>query len=170
MRPLRASPSSAAFATTASTRGSSAAEAQRSRSRPARPLRAVGAVATLFAEDTEVRPALFRHLLEQGVYVAPSQFEAMFISLAHGDEEIEEDGGRGCRFRRLSSPTPCASPMRSSSIRLLAPHRATVRSASKRSTRGLVHGRPRLLRPEDDDTALVLGDYFYAQGLARSRR
>jgi NAD(P)-dependent dehydrogenase (short-subunit alcohol dehydrogenase family) len=33
--------------------------------------------------------ALFRHLLEQGVYLAPSQFEAMFISLAHGDEEIE---------------------------------------------------------------------------------
>jgi hypothetical protein len=32
----------------------------------------------------------------------------------------------------------------------------------------LVHyGRPRLLEPEDDDTALVLGDYFYAQGLAR---
>ena len=29
------------------------------------------------------------------------------------------------------------------------------------------YGRPRLLEPEDDDTALVLGDYFYAQGLAR---
>jgi hypothetical protein len=32
----------------------------------------------------------------------------------------------------------------------------------------LVHyGRPRLLAPADDDTALVLGDYLYAQGLAR---
>ena len=32
----------------------------------------------------------------------------------------------------------------------------------------LVHyGRPRLLEPADDDAALVLGDYFYAQGLAR---
>ena len=32
----------------------------------------------------------------------------------------------------------------------------------------LVHyGRPRLFEPEDDDTALVLGDYLYAQGLAR---
>jgi hypothetical protein len=32
----------------------------------------------------------------------------------------------------------------------------------------LVHyGRPRLLEPDDDDTALVLGDYLYAQGLAR---
>jgi glutamate-1-semialdehyde 2,1-aminomutase len=39
--------------------------------------------------DTERYGALFRHLLEQGVYVAPSQFEAMFVSLAHGDEEID---------------------------------------------------------------------------------
>lgn len=29
------------------------------------------------------------------------------------------------------------------------------------------YGRPRLFEPEDDDTALVLGDYLYAQGLAR---
>jgi glutamate-1-semialdehyde 2,1-aminomutase len=49
----------------------------------------VGAMATLFAEDAERYAALFRHLLEQGVYVAPSQFEAMFVSLAHGDEEID---------------------------------------------------------------------------------
>jgi hypothetical protein len=32
----------------------------------------------------------------------------------------------------------------------------------------LVHyGRPRLYEPQDADTALVLGDYLYAQGLAR---
>ena len=32
----------------------------------------------------------------------------------------------------------------------------------------LVHyGRPRLYEPEDGDAALVLGDYLYAQGLAR---
>jgi glutamate-1-semialdehyde 2,1-aminomutase len=49
----------------------------------------VGAMATLFAADTEAYAGLFRHLLAQGVYVAPSQFEAMFLSLAHGDEEID---------------------------------------------------------------------------------
>ena len=38
--------------------------------------------------DTERYAALFRHLLERGIYVAPSQFEAMFVSLAHEDEEI----------------------------------------------------------------------------------
>jgi glutamate-1-semialdehyde 2,1-aminomutase len=39
--------------------------------------------------DTERYAALFRHLLERGIYLAPSQFEAMFVSLAHGDEEID---------------------------------------------------------------------------------
>jgi glutamate-1-semialdehyde 2,1-aminomutase len=62
----------------------------------------VGAMATLFMTDKPVRDfddaqssdterygALFRHLLAQGIYVAPSQFECMFVSLAHGDEEID---------------------------------------------------------------------------------
>ena len=39
--------------------------------------------------DTERYGALFRHLLEHGIYIAPSQFEALFVSLAHGDEEID---------------------------------------------------------------------------------
>jgi len=46
----------------------------------------VGAMATLFVEDY---PAMFRHLLERGIYVAPSQNEAMFLSTAHGDREID---------------------------------------------------------------------------------
>jgi glutamate-1-semialdehyde 2,1-aminomutase len=45
----------------------------------------VGAMATLFVEDY---PALFRHLLERGIYLAPSQNEALFLSTAHGDREI----------------------------------------------------------------------------------
>jgi glutamate-1-semialdehyde 2,1-aminomutase len=49
----------------------------------------VGAMATLFATDREEYAALFRHLLARGIYLAPSQFEAMFPSLAHGDEEID---------------------------------------------------------------------------------
>jgi glutamate-1-semialdehyde 2,1-aminomutase len=62
----------------------------------------VGAMLTFFCTDSQVKDfedaqacdadryaALFRHLLEHGVYVAPSQFEAMFVSLAHGDEEID---------------------------------------------------------------------------------
>ncbi|HKF14116.1 MAG TPA: aminotransferase class III-fold pyridoxal phosphate-dependent enzyme, partial [Gaiellaceae bacterium] len=49
----------------------------------------VGAMATLFAADLDEYAALFRHLLERDVYVAPSQYEAMFLSLAHGDDEID---------------------------------------------------------------------------------
>jgi glutamate-1-semialdehyde 2,1-aminomutase len=41
------------------------------------------------ASDTDRYAAVFRGLLERGVYVAPSQYEAMFVSLAHGDEEID---------------------------------------------------------------------------------
>jgi glutamate-1-semialdehyde 2,1-aminomutase len=47
----------------------------------------VGALATLFVDDY---PALFRHLLERGIYLAPSQNEAMFPSTAHGDKEIDQ--------------------------------------------------------------------------------
>ena len=62
----------------------------------------VGAMLTLFLRDEPVRNydeareadaerygALFRHLLERGIYVAPSQFEALFLSLAHTDEEVD---------------------------------------------------------------------------------
>jgi glutamate-1-semialdehyde 2,1-aminomutase len=65
-------------------------------------VRRVGAMLTLFmtdrgvrnfedaqACDTERYGALFRHLLECGIYVAPSQFEAMFVSLAHSDEDVD---------------------------------------------------------------------------------
>jgi glutamate-1-semialdehyde 2,1-aminomutase len=41
------------------------------------------------ASDTERYGALFRHLLARGIYVAPSQFEAMFVSTAHGEEDVD---------------------------------------------------------------------------------
>jgi glutamate-1-semialdehyde 2,1-aminomutase len=39
--------------------------------------------------DTKRYGELFRHVLERGVYMAPSQFEAMFVSTAHGPAEVE---------------------------------------------------------------------------------
>ena len=39
--------------------------------------------------DTQKFGKFFRAMLEQGVYLAPSQFEAGFMSLAHGEEEID---------------------------------------------------------------------------------
>jgi glutamate-1-semialdehyde 2,1-aminomutase len=42
------------------------------------------------ALDTERYGALFRHLLERGIYIAPSQYECLFPSLAHGEDVIDE--------------------------------------------------------------------------------
>jgi glutamate-1-semialdehyde 2,1-aminomutase len=70
--------------------------------RPFGRVQRVGAMLTLFMRDEPVRNydeardadterygALFRHLLERGIYVAPSQFEAMFLSLAHSDDNVD---------------------------------------------------------------------------------
>ena len=38
--------------------------------------------------DTKAFGGYFRHMLEHGIYIAPSQFEAMFLSLAHTEEDI----------------------------------------------------------------------------------
>jgi glutamate-1-semialdehyde 2,1-aminomutase len=48
---------------------------------------------TAAASDTERYGALFRHLLATGVYVAPSQFECLFVSTAHGDDEVDATVG-----------------------------------------------------------------------------
>jgi glutamate-1-semialdehyde 2,1-aminomutase len=45
--------------------------------------------ATAKTSDTKNFGAFFRAMLENGVYLAPSQFEAAFISTAHGDAEID---------------------------------------------------------------------------------
>ena len=39
--------------------------------------------------DTKRYAEYFRYLLENNIYTAPSQFEAMFVSDAHTDEDIE---------------------------------------------------------------------------------
>lgn len=40
--------------------------------------------------DTKAFAGYFSWMLSQGIYVAPSQFEAMFVSTAHSDELIEK--------------------------------------------------------------------------------
>jgi glutamate-1-semialdehyde 2,1-aminomutase len=63
----------------------------------------VGSMSTLFFTGTEVRDyqtavtadtkrfgTFFREMLAQGIYLAPSQFEAGFVSIAHSDEDIEK--------------------------------------------------------------------------------
>lgn len=65
-------------------------------------LNRVGSMVCLFFTDTPVInyetaktadltrfSTYFRHLLEEGVMIPPSQFEGMFVSLAHTEEDIE---------------------------------------------------------------------------------
>lgn len=49
------------------------------------------------SSDTARYAAWFGHLLDHGIYVAPSQFEALFLSDAHTDEDI----GNTCEAMRL---------------------------------------------------------------------
>jgi glutamate-1-semialdehyde 2,1-aminomutase len=42
--------------------------------------------------DTGLYASFFHHMLDQGIYLPPSQFEAMFVSLAHSKEDIEYTG------------------------------------------------------------------------------
>ena len=45
---------------------------------------------TAVASDTAIYASYFRHMLENGIYIAPAQFEAMFISAAHTEAEIDK--------------------------------------------------------------------------------
>jgi glutamate-1-semialdehyde 2,1-aminomutase len=45
---------------------------------------------TATQSDTKMFARYFQQMIERGIYLPPSQFEAMFISLAHGEAEILE--------------------------------------------------------------------------------
>ena len=44
---------------------------------------------TAKASDTKLYARFFWSLIDEGVYVPPSQFESHFISLAHDDETLD---------------------------------------------------------------------------------
>ena len=46
--------------------------------------------ATAKTSDTEKFAQYFKEMLDRGIYLAPSQFEAGFISLAHSEDDIEQ--------------------------------------------------------------------------------
>ena len=124
------------------------------------------------------------HLLERGIYVAPSQFECLFVSLAHSDEDIDRTvEAVGDFFGRLT----LGDDRRRGGGREPALGRAAARRARARArvfwplapdrfalgARDDLRGLPRPLRPaaallaRGRDVALLLGDYLYAHGLVR---
>ncbi len=42
------------------------------------------------SSDTVKYAEFFKYILEKGIYIAPSQYEAMFVSSAHTDEDIDK--------------------------------------------------------------------------------
>jgi len=48
--------------------------------------------------DTSLYTRYFRHMLDGGIYLAPSQFEAMFLSAAHTEEDLERTIARAKEF------------------------------------------------------------------------
>lgn len=42
------------------------------------------------SSNTEKYAEFFNYLLDNGIYIAPSQYEAMFVSMAHSNEDIEK--------------------------------------------------------------------------------
>ena len=121
------------------------------------------------------------------IYVAPSQFEAMFVSLAHGDEEIDRTvEAVGELLRSLSSGTTIAagaareSPLWAAALRPTRARSGAGLLAARASSdfalglETIYEGYLAPLRPRRGssrrptrDTALLLGDYLYAHGLVR---
>ena len=50
------------------------------------------------SSDTAMYGKYFSHMINSGIYLAPAQFEAMFISDAHTDEEIERTIDTASKF------------------------------------------------------------------------
>lgn len=76
-------------------------------------LNRVGSMMTLFftsgpvidfdsakTSDTDRYAKYFTHMLESGIYLAPSQFEAFFVSLAHSEEELARTAAAALEFMK----------------------------------------------------------------------
>jgi glutamate-1-semialdehyde 2,1-aminomutase len=69
-----------------------------------------GQAVTNYAEatacDTAAYATFFHTMLEEGVHLAPSQYEAMFVGLAHKKEQIEETiRAAGVAFKAVAART-----------------------------------------------------------------
>ncbi len=56
------------------------------------------------ASDVSLFAAFYKHMLKQGVYLPPSQFEALFISLAHTSEDLEQTAAAAAAFMEGLDP------------------------------------------------------------------
>jgi glutamate-1-semialdehyde 2,1-aminomutase len=57
----------------------------------------VGSYADATRADTDRFARWFRNMLDEGMYLPPSQFEALFVSLAHDESHVAELGRAAAR-------------------------------------------------------------------------
>ena len=86
--------------------------------------------ATATMSDTSAYGAFARALLDNAVYPPPSQFEAWFVGLAHGEAEMSEARGRWRAPRR-----PCEGGPRPGARARGGAGRAARRACWRRSCR-----------------------------------
>ncbi|MHB8859246.1 MAG: glutamate-1-semialdehyde 2,1-aminomutase [Thermoleophilia bacterium] len=55
------------------------------------------------ASDTGLFAGYFKHMLANGIYLAPSQFEAAFISLAHSDDDLAATAAAASAFFKANA-------------------------------------------------------------------
>lgn len=64
-------------------------------------------LATAKASDTKAFASFFHAMLERGVYLAPSQFEAAFLSAAHSDDDVERTvAAARASLAAIAAPAP----------------------------------------------------------------
>jgi glutamate-1-semialdehyde 2,1-aminomutase len=57
--------------------------------------------------DTAMYAAFFQQMLDRGVFIAPSQFEALFVSVAHTDADIEQTiAATGDSLKTINANSP----------------------------------------------------------------
>jgi glutamate-1-semialdehyde 2,1-aminomutase len=56
-------------------------------------------------QDAAAYARFFHAMLERGVYLPPSAFEAWFLSIAHGDGEVEQVLAAAREAARIAAPT-----------------------------------------------------------------
>lgn len=62
---------------------------------------------TALKSDQEMYKKFFHMMLEEGIYLAPSQFEAMFVSLAHSGQDMERTADAVRKVMKLLAQDRC---------------------------------------------------------------
>ena len=74
--------------------------------------------ASAVSSDRRLYALFFKAMLDEGIFFAPSQYEAAFLTMAHDDEVVEQTI-EACRrvFRKIKNLESVRRPLRPSLVR-----------------------------------------------------